>query len=145
MSYIQSIILRPERKAEPFHVEEAQVTASGLEGDHYLKPEGRRQVTIISGSGLAEVAASVGFQGDAHTACRRNICVDALPDGDMTGRHILIGDEVILEVTCYCDPCQRMNENFGDGAVEAFDHKAGWGTRVIREGMIRVGDTIDIR
>ena len=33
-----------------------------------------------------------------------------------------------------------MNENFGDGAVEAFDEKAGWGAAVIREGHIRVGD-----
>lgn len=144
MGSIQSIIIRPEKRAHPQHVTDALITLSGIEGDHYRKPEGHRQVTLIAAHDLAIVAATVGFQGDAHTACRRNICVDDLPNTDLIGTKIALGDEVILEITCYCDPCKRMNENFGDGAVDAFERKAGWGARVIRDGYIRVGDTYSI-
>ena len=144
MGSIQSIIIRPEKRALPQHVTNAHITPSGIEGDHYRKPEGHRQVTLLAARDLATVAVNVGFQGDAHTACRRNICVDDLPDKDLTGAKIALGDEVILEITCYCDPCKRMNENFGDGAVEAFERKAGWGARVIRDGHIRVGDAFTI-
>jgi MOSC domain-containing protein YiiM len=90
------------------------------------------------------VAASVGFQGDAHIASRRNICVDTLPDGDLVGKKVSLGDDVLLEITCYCNPCKRMNENFGDGAVDAFDNKAGWGAIVLREGAVQVGDLVSI-
>lgn len=144
MSFIQSILIRTERKANPVRIQEAQITLHGIEGDHYNKPDGRRQVTIVAAADLAEVAAIVGFQGDSHLACRRNICVDQLPEGDMIGRQLALGKDVVIEVTCYCDPCQRMNENFGEGAQDAFDRRAGWGARVIRDGHIRVGDTLKV-
>lgn len=140
MGSIQSILIRPERKGVPLRKENVVVHASGILGEHELKPDSKRHVTIISADALAEVAATVGFQGDAHAASRRNICVDALPDEDLVGRRISFGEKVILEVVCYCNPCKRMDENFGDGAIEAFEKKAGWGARVIQQGEISIGD-----
>lgn len=144
MGSIQSIIIRPEKKGVPHRINEAKIRVGGIDGDHYAKPEGHRQVTLIAASALATVAASVGFHGDAHIACRRNICVDALPEGDLVGKKVRLGDEVELEITCYCAPCKRMNENFGDGAVDAFENKAGWGAVVLREGEVEVGDPVSI-
>lgn len=142
MGSIQSIVIRPEKRGLPTHISEAQIRIGGIDGDHYFKPEGHRQVTIVAAPDLATVSASVGFQGDAHIACRRNICVDALPDGDLVGKRVSLGDEVVLEITCYCDPCKRMNENFGNGAVEAFEKRAGWGAVVLHEGHVEVGDHV---
>lgn len=144
MGTIQSIIIRPEKRGQPTHILEADVQVGGIHGDHYLKPEGHRQVTLIAADALATVATNIGFQGDAHAACRRNICVDSLPKGDLMGKIISMGEEVIVEITCYCDPCKRMNENFGSGAVDAFQDKSGWGARVIRHGKIKVGDTFQV-
>jgi MOSC domain-containing protein YiiM len=144
MGSIQSIIIRPEKRGEPQRIQQANILSGGIEGDHYFKPEGSRQVTLIAAPDLATVAASVGFQGDAHVACRRNICVDAIPEGNLIGRQVKLGDEVVLEITCYCDPCKRMNENFGDGAVDAFESKAGWGAKVLREGHVPVGDEFSL-
>lgn len=144
MAVVQSIIIRPEKKGTPKRISAAEIVVGGIEGDHYKKPEGHRQVTLIAASDLTTVAASVGFDGDAHIASRRNICVDTLPDEDLVGKKISLGNEVVLEVTCYCAPCNRMDENFGNGAVKAFEKKAGWGAVVIREGHITVGDPIKI-
>ena len=144
MGSVQSIVIRPVKRGEPKRITEANIFIGGIEGDHFFKPESGRQVTLVAAHDLATVSAIVGFQGDAHTACRRNICLDTLPGGDLTGKQIALGEEVILEITCYCHPCKRMNENFGDGAVETFDEKAGWVTAIIREGHIRVGDAFRV-
>lgn len=140
MSSIQSIIIRPERRAQPLRIEHAEITNSGITGDHYRKESGARQVTLIAKKDLAEVAANVGFQGDAHFASRLNILVDVFPEENLKGKIVGLGDDVILEITGYCTPCFRMDENFGEGAISAFEKKAGWVARVIEGGSISVGD-----
>lgn len=143
MPTIQSIIIRPERRVSPVRVHDAKINVTGIEGDHYAKPDGLRQVTLIAGDQLAEMTATIGFRGDAHMACRRNIMIDTLPQADLTGRKLALGEEVIVEITGYCAPCNRMEENFGEGAVAAFFDKAGWGAKVIAEGSISIGDTVN--
>ena len=140
MGSITSIVIRPEKRGAIQHLLAAHIHANGIEGDHFVRPETKRSVTLVAADDLARVAATVGFQGDAHGACRRNICVDSFPEKNMEGKRIALGDSVILEITCYCTPCSRMNDNLGDGAVQAFDHAAGWGAIVIEEGDINVGD-----
>ena len=66
--------------------------------------------------------------------------VDSLPDENLKGKIIGIGDNVLLEITGYCTPCFRMEENFGNGAIDAFSKRAGWVARVIESGSISVGD-----
>ena len=145
MASIQSIVIRPERKAPPVKVTHAEITVAGIKGDHYAKEEGLRQVTLIAEDDLATVATTVGFQGDAHLACRRNILIDTLPDVDLKGKIVGLGDEVLLEITGYCNPCFRMEENFGTGAINAFSKKAGWVARVIKNGSISVGDIFFVK
>ena len=142
---IESIIIRPERKADPLRVKNVRVTDLGIEGDHYAKENGNRQVTLIAADDLAEVAANTGFQGDAHLACRRNIMLTSLPDENLKGKIIQLGDEVVLEITGYCTPCFRMDENFGEGAISAFAKRAGWVARVIETGSISVGDKFSMK
>ncbi|HJW30730.1 MAG TPA: MOSC domain-containing protein [Saprospiraceae bacterium] len=144
MSAITSIVVRPEKKGPPQHLTSARILPDGIEGDHFVRPETRRSVTLVAADDLATVAASIGFQGDAHGACRRNICVDSFPAKDMQGKRVALGNEAILEITCYCTPCSRMDQNFGEGAVQAFEQKAGWGAIVISGGDIKVGDSFRV-
>ncbi|MEP6794217.1 MAG: MOSC domain-containing protein [Saprospiraceae bacterium] len=65
-----------------------------------------------------------------------------MPKEDLKGKHIALGDDVIIEITGYCTPCSRMEENFGKGAIDAFSQRAGWVARVISEGSITTGDII---
>ena len=140
MSSVKSILIRPGKKADPLHVTSINITQKGIEGDHYNKEDGKRQVTLIGADGLAEMAALVGFPGDAHLACRRNILIEKLPEGDLKGKQVGLGDKVLLEITGYCNPCFRMDENFGEGAIAAFDKRAGWTARVIEGGQVSLGD-----
>jgi MOSC domain-containing protein YiiM len=142
MAEIKSIIIRPERRAIPIRIIEAKINSTGIEGDHYAKTDGNRQVTIIAEDQLAEMTGIIGFEGDAHLACRRNILVDSLPKENLKGKYIALGEDVILEITGYCTPCNRMEENFGNGAIDAFSQRAGWVARVISEGSISTGDII---
>lgn len=144
MGSVKSIVIRPEKKGEPKRVEAVHIRVTGIEGDHFVRPETRREVTLVAADALAEVAAAVGFEGDVHAACRRNICVDSFPEGDMVGKRVALGEDVLLEITCYCTPCKRMDENLGMGAVSAFDQKAGWGAIVLREGEVKVGDRFEV-
>ena len=144
MSSVQSIIVRPGRRVTPVRVSHVEITNVGIKGDHYAKEGGSRQVTLIANDDLATVAAAVGFQGDAHLACRRNILVDSLPGEDLKGKIVRLGNDVVLEITGYCNPCFRMDENFGEGAINAFSKKAGWVARVIEGGSISVGDELFI-
>ncbi len=144
MGIVQSIIIRPKKKEAPLPVVEANVLKTGIHGDHHFKPFSKRTVTIISSESLVEVAATVGFKGNPHIACRRNICVDTLPNENMIGKKISIGNDVLLEVTCYCAPCYRMDENLGEGALQALHEKAGWGAIVLREGVIKNGDQFQV-
>lgn len=145
MYSIQSIIIRPGRREIPLRVNDAEITNEGIKGDHYVKEDGKRQVTLIAADDLATVAATVGFQGDAHLASRRNIMINSLPDEDLKGKFVGLGDDVILEITGYCNPCFRMDENFGEGAISAFEKKAGWVARVVESGSISVGDKFFIK
>ncbi len=121
-------------------VSEAKIIHAGIESDHYAKSDGLRQVTLITGDQLAAMAATIGFKGVEHIACRKNILIDTLPLEDLKGKHVALGEKVILEITGYCSPCSRMEENFGEGAIAAFSDKAGWVAKVISEGSISIGD-----
>jgi MOSC domain-containing protein YiiM len=143
MPSIQSIIIRPEKKATPLRINHAIINAAGIEGDHAVQRERPRQVTLIAYDQLAEMASTIGFYGDVHIACRRNIMVDTLPKTNLAGKKIGLGKEVILEIIKYCTPCHRMEENFGKGAIDALSEKAGWVARVISKGQISVGDEIN--
>jgi MOSC domain-containing protein YiiM len=144
MGVVQSIIVRPKKKEKPLPVERANILKNGIQGDHHFKPISKRTVTLISSDALTEVAAAVGFQGDAHAASRRNICLNNLPKENMIGKKIAIGDEVLLEITCYCAPCKQMDQNLGDGARKAFHEKAGWGAIVLHEGEVKTGDGFQV-
>uniref|UniRef100_UPI002869BBBC MOSC domain-containing protein n=1 Tax=Deinococcus sp. TaxID=47478 RepID=UPI002869BBBC len=100
-----------------------------------------RQVTLIQAEHLPVIAALAGLEAVTPEQLRRNIVVRGLPLLALKERRFQIGD-VILEGTGECHPCSRMEEELGEGGYNAVRGHGGLTARVIRGGVIRVGDRL---
>ncbi|NNE34160.1 MAG: MOSC domain-containing protein [Rhodothermales bacterium] len=116
---------------------------TGLEGDHYAgRPGGKRQVTLIQAEHLQAVASILGVEFIDPHLTRRNIVVRGINLKALKNQRLRIG-EAILEYSGECHPCSRMEENLGPGGYNAMRGHGGILARVLAEGPIRVGDTVE--
>ncbi len=145
---LEWIGLRPERRATVVVVDAAEaVVGQGLDGDRFVGRDGgagTRQVTFVRREDLATAAARLGRDDALDPAdLRRNFVLRGLPDADLRGATLRVavdgGDDVVLEVTGGCPPCERMDETVGPGGRDALDGLAGWTARVVHGGRLRVG------
>ncbi len=102
---------------------------------------GKRQVTLIQAEHLPVIAALAALESVTPEEMRRNIVVRGLPLLALKDARFQIG-EVILEGTGECHPCSRMEETFGPGGYNAVRGHGGITARVVRGGVIRVGDAV---
>lgn len=130
----------------------AQVLASGLVDDaqddqkHHGGPE--RAVCVYS---LERIHAlrEEGHPIDVGTA-GENLTVEDL-DWDLVvpGARLRVGEEVLLEVASFTNPCKTIRDSFIDGRFVRIAQKfyPGWSrvyARVISEGEIHPGDPIEL-
>ena len=129
---------------EPMTVlEETYANVGGLKNDHSNKgnPESKRQVTIIQYEHLAAAASFLGKISIDPALVRRNIVVKGINLNALKNKQFLLG-EAVLEMTGFCRPCERMEENLGKGGYNAMRGHGGFTCRVIREGKIKIGDRV---
>ncbi|SUI89847.1 MOSC domain-containing protein [Shewanella morhuae] len=115
----------------------------GVENDIFGRP-GKRQVTIISQQQWLQACQSI--QADLPWITRRaNLLIDGLMFNRAdVGKHLLIG-ELRLEITGETDPCQKMEiAHAGLEAALSPDWRGGVTCRVIHNGMIHLGDDVEI-
>ena len=138
--------LRPARREAPIPVSEVVAeVGSGLAGDHYAgKQVGKRQVTLINEEHLAAIASVLGRKEVSPTLLRRNLVVKGLNLLALKDTTFWVGDAV-LEFTGQCHPCSRMEENLGAGGYNAVRGHGGITARVVRAGVIRVGDPVRLK
>jgi MOSC domain-containing protein YiiM len=146
---IEAILLRPARREPPRQVEQAELIAGrGLQGDHAGKRRGgSRQVTLIQAEHLAAVASMVGVATVDPALLRRNLVVSGL---NLLAARSLFRDQplvlemgqALLEISGPCAPCSRMEEALGAGGYNAMRGHGGMTARVLRDGLIRVGDAV---
>ncbi|MCP9767402.1 MOSC domain-containing protein [Lacihabitans sp. LS3-19] len=137
--------LRPATRKEMKAIEEVNVTETGLEGDRATKnsPANKRQVTLIQKEHLAAVASFLGKENIDPSLTRRNIVVKGINLNALKGRQFKIG-EAILEMTGFCYPCSRMEQNLGKGGFNAMRGHGGITCRVIKTGKILLGDKMEL-
>lgn len=139
---VVSIAVRPEKKAPLRSANQVTVnTTNGLVGDHYHSSSRKRQVTLIQAEHLEAVAAMLGHAQIDPLLTRRNIVVSGINLLAFKNRRFVIG-EVTLEMTGPCEPCSRMEANFGSGGYNAMRGHGGICARVISGGEIKPGDPV---
>ena len=122
---------------------ETYANIGGLTDDRSNKgnPESKRQVTLIQQEHLQAVASFLGKERINPDLTRRNIVVESINLNALKGKQFQIG-EAILEMTNFCYPCSRMEENLGKGGFNAMRGHGGITCKVIKEGKIKMGDAL---
>jgi MOSC domain-containing protein YiiM len=118
------------------------LAGEGLEGDHYSRKGGNRQVTLIQAESLRAIAGHLGLDAVSPLDLRRNIVTEGLNLHALKDRRFRIGDAV-LEASGECHPCSRMEETFGAGGYNAVRGVGGITARVIEGGAIRLASLIE--
>ncbi|MEM9833273.1 MAG: MOSC domain-containing protein [Bacteroidota bacterium] len=137
--------IRTERRIPLQQVDSVLAQAgTGLEGDHFSgRGQSKRQVTLISAEHI-RAAASMLHQADIDPSLlRRNIVINGINLLALKDKQFQVGDAV-LEMSGLCHPCSRMEENLGTGGYNAMRGHGGITARVVKEGLIRVGDGVKV-
>lgn len=133
-------------------VSDAKVSLSGLEGDaqtdakHHGGPE--RAVCLYSLERIRSLQAE-GHPIDIGTA-GENMTVEGINwDMIVPGTRVWLGDEVLLEIVSFTDPCKTIRASFIEGRFVRIAHKRhpGWSrvyARVLSEGRVHVGDPVNV-
>jgi MOSC domain-containing protein YiiM len=107
----------------------------GLKGDRHALPDSSRQILMIEQETLNELGLSPGAVKENITTT--GVVLMKLPYKE----RLLLGGDVILEITKPCSPCSRMEE-IRPGLGQELAGRRGILARVIRGGVISVGDPI---
>ena len=137
---VKAIYLRPERGADPVSVESVKaVIGTGLEGDHFKKDGGLRQVTLLSQQAWDEVCQDLGQELDPILR-RSNILIDGLDFKKTKGRILKIG-HVVISIEGETRPCKIMDETY-EGLKDALvpEWRGGAYGKVLSGGIIKVGE-----
>lgn len=117
---------------------------TGLDGDRYKgTPESKRQVSLIQAEYLEAVGSYMGREPISPLLTRRNLVVRGINLLALKDKCFTIG-EAILEFSGECHPCSRMEQNLGEGGYNAMRQHGGILVRVIQEGLIKVGDRVEV-
>ncbi|HLO43143.1 MAG TPA: MOSC domain-containing protein [Leadbetterella sp.] len=137
--------LRPASRKPMKEAMEVAVTQTGLEGDRATKNSqtNKRQVTLIQHEHLMAAASFLGKDFIDPKLTRRNIVVKQMNLNALKGRKFSIGNAV-LEMTGFCYPCSRMEEDLGVGGFNAMRGHGGITCRVVQIGEIKIGDEIKV-
>ncbi|MDQ3056415.1 MAG: MOSC domain-containing protein [Pseudomonadota bacterium] len=136
--------LRPARDVEMREVDDIEaVTGKGLLGDRYVSTSGKRGLTLIQAEHLPAIAALSGHATVAPSLLRRNVVVSGIPLIALKDREFRIG-ELVLQGTGPCDPCSRMETALGAGGYNAMRGHGGICARIVRGGVLRIGDAVHV-
>ena len=109
----------------------------GIEGDKHASAASKRQVLLADKEALDAVGVLPGTIKENVTV--EGVDVMQLPAGSL----VRLGRSVVLEITVVCEPCFRMDE-IRDGLKQELEGKRGMVSRVVRGGVINVGDPITV-
>lgn len=139
---IEWIGLRPGRRQPMLSVNHVLATpGGGLEGDRYQGRSGDRHATLIQAEHLPVIASLAGLDEVSPALLRRNIVVRGLNLLALRDKIVRVGAAEML-ITGLCHPCSRMEQLLGPGGYNAVRGHGGVTARVLKEGLIELGDRV---
>lgn len=142
MGRLLKIFLRPTRGKPTMEVNCAlAVVGTGLEGDHFSKTNGNRQITILAKEAWEQVCQKLEKELDPKLR-RANLLVEGFHFTPYAiGRILRIG-KVRIRITGETKPCRLMDE-VEEGLKHALEcWRGGVYGKIIKGGQISVGDTV---
>jgi MOSC domain-containing protein YiiM len=148
---VASLHLHPEKSGEPLRaVEQIEVVEQkGIRGNprkfgainRSTGQQSKRQVTLIEREQISEHAVALGLETIAPGAVRSNIETLGVNLIDLIGREVRVGEATLLfyEARLPCEKMDRICQGLR-GLME--NNRQGVLAQVIRDGIIRVGDSI---
>jgi MOSC domain-containing protein YiiM len=148
---LYGIWIAPRARESLVQVEQVRaVPGRGLEGDRYFFargsfsrwPGGGRAVSLIAEETLEAVRAELGIDlRDGRS--RRNLVTSGVTLTDLQNRTFCIGAAVFRGVR-ECQPCRYLEHVTEAGVFDALKGRGGVRADIIEEGIVRVGDTIEL-
>lgn len=133
-------------------VHKAEVTSLGLAGDRQAntKRHGGPERALC----LYALERITALQGEGHPispgSTGENLTLAGLDWAQVIpGTRLLLGDEVVIEITKYTLPCAKIAGSFADGDADrmAQEQHPGWArvyAKVLVPGSVQTGDSIYI-
>lgn len=136
MAKVTHVFRAPKKRAPMEELAEAVAVENlGFEGCAHARP-GKREVLLMDEETLRSFGLAPGI-------VRENVTTEGLEvNGLKVGQKLKIG-EVELQVSLVCDPCEQI-EALREGLQVAMEGKRGMLCRVLRGGLLRRGDAIEL-
>lgn len=148
---VRCLFLAPEAKTPLAAVAAVRaVPGQGLEGDRYFHGRGSfsrwpgsgRAVSLIAHEDLEAVRRAHGIDLGGGRS-RRNIETEGIVLTELIGRTFRIGS-ALLRGERACLPCKFLERLTETGVYDALKHRGGLRAEVVAEGVLHVGDTIEV-
>ena len=127
------------------------VEGRGIEGDRYYSQSGTHssvdddepnyEVTLIENETIEAIQREKKMDLDAG-APRRNIVTRGFALNHLVHRTFRIG-EVVLRGIALREPCPNLMETTSHKLMVGLIHRGGLGARIMKGGVIQIGDTIE--
>ena len=145
MGNVKHIFVAAERGSPMLSLTEVEaVTDVGLQGDRYTQAQNRKsadyQLTLIEAENIEAFAEAAGVPLAPHEP-RRNLVTVGVRLNELCGQRFSVGS-VELQGLELCEPCGTFAKRTHPQVVRFFVHKGGLRCRIIRGGIIRVGDAV---
>jgi MOSC domain-containing protein YiiM len=148
---ILSIQIAPDATAPLLALPAVQVIEGmGLEGDRYYKRTGTyskkhdesREATFIEAEALDALGRDYHVELSSAES-RRNFTTSGVSLNHLVGREFKAGEAVFRGIRL-CEPCEHMEAVSGKKARQGLIHRGGLRARIVKSGIVHVGDDIEI-
>ena len=123
------------------------IAGVGLEGDRYATKRGQfskregggREVTLIAREAIRAANDNGVDIGEPET--RRNLVTEGVDLDALVGKTFAVGDAVLIGIRD-CPPCAYLEGMTRPGVRAALEGAGGLRAEVVRDGTLRIGDSI---